>query len=664
MPELQDWTIYCRRLNCEISTGWWREMEILAKLNPEQRKAVVHVDGPLLILAGAGSGKTRVITHRIAYLIKEVGVAPWNILAITFTNKAANEMKERVERLVGMEDAKDIWVSTYHAACVRILRKDIDKLGYNRNFVIVDTRDQLALIEECLKELDLDSKRYPARSLLETISNAKNKMVDARMFRENAGSYFEMIVSKVYTLYQQKLFNNNAVDFDDLLTLTNHLFHEYPDVLAFYQRKFQYILVDEYQDTNHAQYCLVNLLAKEHRNLCVVGDDDQSIYRWRGADLQNILQFENDYPEATVIKLEQNYRSTQSILEAANQIIRYNRGRKDKKLWTKNPRGENVFCYRAIDERDEAWFVAGEILRNRNIRSFRDYAVLYRTNAQSRVLEEVFMQRGIPYRVVGGLRFYERKEIKDIIAYLRLIENPADILSFKRIINTPKRGIGPATIDKIVNYARQENKPILTAIANPENIPGLTKQAKNKLQGFVNIMQELAAEKEQLEISLLLEKVLTKTNYVEELKQENTAETQARLENIKEFFTVIQEFEENNNEDKSLASFLENVALVTDIEETKDQADVVTMMTLHAAKGLEFPVVFMVGMEEGIFPHLRSLESEEEMEEERRLCYVGITRAKEKLFLTHANHRMLYGRSQYNAASCFINDLSSIVKNI
>ncbi|ADH60401.1 ATP-dependent DNA helicase PcrA [Thermoanaerobacter mathranii subsp. mathranii str. A3] len=626
---------------------------ILNNLNDKQKEAVMTTEGPLLILAGAGSGKTRVLTHRIAYLIKEKKISPSNILAITFTNKAAEEMKTRVEELLGY--IGDLWVSTFHSASVRILRRDIDKIGYDRNFVIFDTTDQKALIQECLKELNLSEKQYPVKTVLNAISSAKDKMVTPEEYIHVFGNeYRSKKISEIYKLYQKKLKKNNALDFDDIIIKTIELFKESPEVLDFYQRKFKYIMVDEYQDTNMPQYHFVNMLAQKYRNLCVVGDDDQSIYGWRGADVGNILNFEKDYPEAKVIKLEQNYRSTKTILEAANYVIDNNIRRKKKTLWTNNEQGEKIILCELENEREEAEFVIQEIinLKERENRSFRDFAILYRTNAQSRAFEEALMRVRIPYKVVGALRFYDRKEIKDIIAYLRILVNPYDDISFKRIINVPKRGIGAATIEALEATALEKDTSLFFAIDNAK----VSQRAKNSLLEFKEFILELIDKKDTMTVSEVIKYILEETGYIEELKREESEQAEGRIENLNEFLNAAYEFEESS-EDKSLEAFLSGITLVSDIDLAGEIGESVVLMTLHSAKGLEFPVVFMVGMEEGVFPSFKSFTDEHELEEERRLCYVGITRSKEKLYLTYARRRNLYGKSQYGTYSRFISEI-------
>lgn len=633
--------------------------KLLNGLNPEQQKAVKTVDGPLLLMAGAGSGKTRVLTHRIAYLMVEKGVNPYNILAITFTNKAAREMRERIQKMMGGA-ADDIWISTFHSMCVRILRRDIDRLGYNRNFTILDSTDQQSVIKSILKDKNMDPKKYDPRAILGTISSAKNELITPEEYAKTAGDYFSQKVSDVYTEYQRRLLKNNALDFDDLIMTTITLFIRVPEVLEYYQRKFQYIHVDEYQDTNRAQYMLVKLLAQRFQNLCVVGDSDQSIYRWRGADITNILSFEKDYPRASVILLEQNYRSTKKILLAANMVIQNNMNRKPKNLWTENPEGNKIMYYRADSEQGEAQFVIGKIQEQiRNGRKLSDIAILYRTNAQSRVIEESFLKSNIDYSIVGGIKFYDRKEIKDLLAYLRLISNPDDDISLQRIINVPKRAIGSTSIDKIANFAAMHDLSMFQALETIEMI-GLSPKAEKAAAEFRNLVSNYTHQQEYLSVTELVEEVLDKTGYRDMLKAEKSLESQSRLENIDEFLTVTKSFEESS-EDKSLVAFLTDLALVADIdrldEDGEKKTDFVTLMTLHSAKGLEFPVVFLIGMEEGVFPHSRSLMEEDEMEEERRLAYVGITRAEEELFITNAQMRTLFGRTNMNPESRFIKEI-------
>ena len=640
--------------------------ELLNGMNPRQKEAVLHTDGPLLLMAGAGSGKTRVLTHRIAYLIEEKEVNPWNILAITFTNKAAKEMKERVNAILA-SGGEDVWVSTFHSMCVRILRRDVDFIGYNRNFTIIDSSEQLTLMKRILKELNIDPKKYDPRSILGTISQAKNSLQTPQDFAKMQGSYYEEIAAKCYAAYQKELQYNQCMDFDDLIMNTIRLFEEHPDSLTYYQNKFHYIHVDEYQDTNHAQYTLVNLLAGRFRNLCVVGDADQSIYGWRGADMQNILDFEKDYPDAAVILLEQNYRSTKNILSAANQVIENNSNRKPKNLWTENKEGNKITYYRADNERDETRFIVDrmqEEIRS-NHRNYGDFAILYRTNAQSRVMEETLLKANIPYNMVGGHKFYDRKEIKDILAYLNVLANPQDSISFERIVNSPKRGIGPGSIEKLRSFASLHEWPLLEAAQNVDlaNIGG---KAGQQLGAFGEMIQEVTQMIPYLTVTELTKEVLDRSGYLEDLKIQNTLEAQARIENLEEFLTVTQEFdkqfEQQNEEDadapeEKLTVFLNDLALVSDIDNLEEDASQVTLMTLHAAKGLEFPVVFLIGLEEGVFPLSRALMEESELEEERRLAYVGITRAEEALYLTNAFSRTLYGRTQYNRPSRFVEEI-------
>ncbi|HAQ5500216.1 TPA: DNA helicase PcrA [Enterococcus faecium] len=640
--------------------------ELLNGMNPRQKEAVLHTDGPLLLMAGAGSGKTRVLTHRIAYLIEEKEVNPWNILAITFTNKAAKEMKERVNAILA-SGGEDVWVSTFHSMCVRILRRDVDFIGYNRNFTIIDSSEQLTLMKRILKELNIDPKKYDPRSILGTISQAKNSLQTPQDFAKMQGSYYEEIAAKCYAAYQKELQYNQCMDFDDLIMNTIRLFEEHPDSLTYYQNKFHYIHVDEYQDTNHAQYTLVNLLAGRFRNLCVVGDADQSIYGWRGADMQNILDFEKDYQDAAVILLEQNYRSTKNILSAANQVIENNSNRKPKNLWTENKEGNKITYYRADNERDETRFIVDrmqEEIRS-NHRNYGDFAILYRTNAQSRVMEETLLKANIPYKMVGGHKFYDRKEIKDILAYLNVLVNPQDSISFERIVNSPKRGIGPGSIEKLRSFASLHEWPLLEAAQNVDlaNIGG---KAGQQLGAFGEMIQEVTQMIPYLTVTELTKEVLDRSGYLEDLKIQNTLEAQARIENLEEFLTVTQEFdkqfEQQNEEDadapeEKLTVFLNDLALVSDIDNLEEDASQVTLMTLHAAKGLEFPVVFLIGLEEGVFPLSRALMEESELEEERRLAYVGITRAEEALYLTNAFSRTLYGRTQYNRPSRFVEEI-------
>lgn len=634
-------------------------------LNPQQAEAVINTEGPMLIMAGAGSGKTKVLTCRVANLLQK-GVRPYRILAITFTNKAAAEMRERVNNMSGPA-AKDVWLFTFHAFCARFLRMEIDKLpGYGGNFAIYDTADSQNLIKQILKEMNLDDKRFQPSGILSRISNAKNALQDAAAFARQAGDFYEQKVADIYSRYEQKLQLNNALDFDDLLMLSIKLLQENKEVREKYQERFDYLLVDEYQDTNHAQYLLTKFLAAKHRNICVVGDADQSIYGWRGADIQNILDFEKDYPDAKVIKLEQNYRSTQIILDAANAVIENNTGRKPKNLWTENKSGADIIYFQAVDERDEARFVIEQLqnLQRTENKKLGDMAILYRTNTQSRIFEEMLIKSGISYNMVGGLKFYERKEIKDIIAYLRVIFNPADSLSLLRIINVPKRGIGDASLAKIQAYAAANNVSLFEAVSNAAAIDGLSSRFVSKLDDLAGIIFELMNLANEAPVEDLIDRVLHDTGYLEELENERTPQAQSRIDNLHELISVAQEFaasEEENN----LENFLAHVALVSDIDDTELGEDAITLMTLHSSKGLEFPVVFLVGMEEGLFPHARTLMDETEIEEERRLCYVGITRAKEKLFLSSTKMRTIYGNTVTYPPSRFLQEIPAhLVKTI
>lgn len=631
-------------------------MNIYDGLNPAQTQAVAHTDGPLLIMAGAGSGKTKVLTCKIAALL-EKGISPYNILAITFTNKAATEMRQRVDNMIG-EKAKYVWLSTFHSFCARFLRFEIEALGiYKKNFVIYDTADAQTLIKNCLKELNLDEKQYAPYAVQSTISNAKNMMLSPEEFARDAGDFFARKVAEIYDVYQQHLLENNALDFDDLLMLAVKVLKEHSDVREKYQDRFQYILVDEYQDTNGAQYQLTTLLAGKYRNLCVVGDADQSIYGWRGADIRNIMDFEKDYPEAAVIKLEQNYRSTKTILNAANSVIEHNIDRKPKELWTNNPQGEKIIHYTASDERDEADFITREAVKQKTLfnASYGDMAVLYRTNAQSRALEEGFMHAGVPYTMVGGLKFYDRKEIKDILAYLRLIYNPEDTVSLMRIINVPKRSLGAVTMNKLAEFADMYNMNLFDAVSAPETAP-ITPKAKHALTAFAEFIMEMSNLSMQISVHELIEKVMEKSGYVAELEKENKIENQTRLENMQEFLSVAKNFEATS-EEPTLENFLSTVSLVSDIDNADIEGDSVTLMTMHSAKGLEFPIVFLAGMEEGLFPHARTLMNEAEIEEERRTCYVGITRAERKLYITNAQRRMIFGRGVSYEPSRFISEI-------
>ncbi|WP_374286412.1 DNA helicase PcrA [Lactococcus sp.] len=646
--------------------------QLLQGMNEKQAKAVVTTEGPLLIMAGAGSGKTRVLTHRIAYLIDEKMVNPWNILAITFTNKAAREMRERALALTPR--AQDTLIATFHSMCVRILRRDADHIGYNRNFTIVDPGEQKTLMKRILKEMNLDPKKWEPKTLLGTISNAKNDLLDEDAYeaQANARNPYELLTARVYKAYQAELRKSEAMDFDDLIMQTLRLFDKNPDVLTYYQGKFQYIHVDEYQDTNHAQYQLVKLLASRFENLCVVGDADQSIYGWRGADMQNILDFEKDYPKAQVVLLEENYRSTKTILQAANNVIKNNVNRRPKDLWTQNDEGESIVYYRANDERDEAIFAAQKITEQVRLegKKYSDFAVLYRTNAQSRNIEEAFLKSNIPYGMVGGTKFYSRKEIRDVISYLNVIANPSDNLSFERIINEPKRGIGPGTVDKLRHFANSREKSMeeVTMDITLSDVRGKAAGAIFDLGVMFDLLRQRA---EQMTITELVEEVLKRSGYLDSLKIQNNIESQSRVENIEEFLSVTKNFDEKTEQptdvttgepieetglDK-LSRFLNDLSLIADTDSVEEDSDVVTLMTLHAAKGLEFPIVFLIGMEENIFPLGRANEDAEELEEERRLAYVGITRAEKTLYLTNANQRVLYGKSSYNRPSRFISEI-------
>lgn len=636
---------------------------LLNGMNPQQQEAVKTTEGPLLIMAGAGSGKTRVLTHRIAYLIVEKQVYPSNILAITFTNKAAREMRERIDALLGSGISENMWVSTFHSMCVRILRRHIDRIGISKNFSILDASDQLTAIKNVFKQLNIDKKQYDPRSVLSAISSAKNECITAEQYKKNANPFnpFEKMAGEVYEAYEKTLRKNQSLDFDDLILMTITLFERVPDVLEYYQNKFQYIHVDEYQDTNHSQYKLVKMLASKFKNICVVGDSDQSIYRWRGADIRNILSFEKDYPNAKVILLEQNYRSTKRILQAANDVISNNESRYPKVLRTENPTGEKIVFYTARDERDEAQFVVKTIkeLMETEGRTLKDFAILYRTNAQSRAMEEVLVKSNLQYTIVGGTKFYDRKEIKDLLAYLRLIANNDDDLSLARIINEPKRNIGASTFEKIATYAIENDLSIFKALYEVSSI-GLTPRAMNALENFRNLIEGFSKMQDYLSVTELVEEVIEKSGYRAMLEKENTIESQSRLENLEEFLSVTKAFEERS-EDKSLVAFLTDLALIADIDsldEENNSNESIVLMTMHSAKGLEFPVVFIIGMEENIFPHSRSIGVKEELEEERRLAYVGITRAEERLYLTCASFRTLFGRPNSNPPSRFIDEIS------
>lgn len=630
---------------------------MLDKLNERQKEAVLATEGPVLVLAGAGSGKTTVLVNRIAYMISEKHIRPWNILAITFTNKAAREMKDRIERLLG-DTAKDMWIGTFHSVCVRILRSCIDLLGYSRDFVIYDTADTKTVMKECLRELDIDEKSFPVRNVLSIISNAKNDLMDAATFENVYKSDYRMsIIAKIYYRYQTKLRKNNAVDFDDIILNTVKILSENPDVLSKYQDKFQYILVDEYQDTNNSQYLLINLLAQANRNLCVVGDDDQSIYKFRGANIGNILNFEDDYSDVQKITLDQNYRSTQNILDAANSVISNNKGRMGKSLWTSNGDGNRVYVYTGTNEYDEARYIARQIKKHFDEQgSFSDCAILYRTNAQSRVIEEMLMRESVPYKVLSGLRFYDRKEIKDIIAYLRVVYNPNDDVSLARIINEPKRKIGNATLEKARNIAREKETSLYDVISHADDYPEF-KTAIKKLLSFSEIIQSLIKLKDTVTIEDLTGRILNDTGYMPALVMEDTTESKTRIENLGEFISVITEFENNEETGNTLGEFLENISLVSDIDGYDENEDSAVLMTIHSAKGLEFPIVFLSGLEEGLFPGMRSMESDDDIEEERRLCYVAITRAKEQLYITKTISRTIHGKTMPTTASRFFKEI-------
>ena len=630
---------------------------MLDKLNERQKEAVLATEGPVLVLAGAGSGKTTVLVNRIAYMISEKHIRPWNILAITFTNKAAREMKDRIERLLG-DTAKDMWIGTFHSVCVRILRSCIDLLGYSRDFVIYDTADTKTVMKECLRELDIDEKSFPVRNVLSIISNAKNDLMDAATFENVYKSDYRMsIIAKIYYRYQTKLRKNNAVDFDDIILNTVKILSENPDVLSKYQDKFRYILVDEYQDTNNSQYLLINLLAQANRNLCVVGDDDQSIYKFRGANIGNILNFEDDYSDVQKITLDQNYRSTQNILDAANSVISNNKGRMGKSLWTSNGDGNRVYVYTGTNEYDEARYIARQIKKHFDEQgSFSDCAILYRTNAQSRVIEEMLMRESVPYKVLSGLRFYDRKEIKDIIAYLRVVYNPNDDVSLARIINEPKRKIGNATLEKARNIAREKETSLYDVISHADDYPEF-KTAIKKLLGFSEIIKSLIKLKDTVTIEDLTGRILNDTGYMPALVMEDTTESKTRIENLGEFISVITEFEKNEETGNTLGEFLENISLVSDIDGYDENEDSAVLMTIHSAKGLEFPIVFLSGLEEGLFPGMRSMESDDDIEEERRLCYVAITRAKEQLYITKTISRTIHGKTMPTTASRFFKEI-------
>ena len=629
---------------------------ILEGLNDKQYEAVTNSEGPCLVIAGAGSGKTKVLTHKIAYLIGEKGAKPWDIIAITFTNKAANEMKERITNLVG-DVAKDIWMGTFHSICVRILRRFIDRIGFDSSFIIFDTSDQKTLVKNCLKDLAIDDKLFTDRSVLSEISNAKNEMLEPEQYTLRAnGDFRKEKIATVYELYQKRLRENNAIDFDDIINYTIKIMMENPDILEYYANKFQYVLVDEYQDTNKAQFTLITLFASKNGNITVVGDNDQGIYSFRGADISNILNFERDFPGTKIIKLEQNYRCTGNILKAANSVIKNNEVKYKKELWTQNDEGHLPHVYQAENEYDEGAYIVEQIehLKREEYYKYSDFTVLYRMNTQSRAIEDIFRRENIPYKIIGGLKFYERKEIKDIIAYLRLIQNSSDNLSLKRIINEPKRGIGKTSLDKIEQLAIANETSMYEVIKKADEF-GLNRVYLNSRE-FINIMEELKAKKDNITISELIKLTLKKSGYTKALEGENTIESENRIENLNEFLTVAIEFEEEFAEN-SLSEFLEGITLSSDLDNMEEQEEMVTLMTLHSAKGLEFPVVFLVGMEEGIFPGYQSMMEPKELEEERRLCYVGITRAKENLFLTCSKQRTIFGSTSYNPVSRFLQEI-------
>ena len=630
--------------------------EILKGLNDKQYEAVVNTEGPCLVIAGAGSGKTKVLTHKIAYLMGEKNILPWNILAITFTNKAAKEMKERIELLVG-DAAKDMWVGTFHSICVRILRKFIDRVGFDSSFIIFDSSDQKTMIKQILKDLQLDDKIFTDRSVMSEISNAKNEMLEPDTYAVKAhGDFRKEKIAEVYERYQKRLKENNAIDFDDIINYTIKILMENPDVLQYYSNKFEYVLVDEYQDTNKSQFTLVTMLASKHGNITAVGDNDQGIYSFRGADISNILNFEKDFPGTKIIKLEQNYRCTGNILKVANAVIKNNEVKYDKKLWTENDVGNLPKVFSADNEYDEGKYIAEQIehLIREEKYKYSDFAVLYRMNTQSRAIEEILRREDIPYKIVGGLKFYERKEIKDIISYLRLVQNPADNLSLNRVINEPKRGIGKTSLDKIAQISEENNISMYQVIKNAE-IYGLNRVYLNSRE-FIDCMESIIAKKDELTISELVKKILKDTGYTRALENENTIEAENRIANLEEFLNVAVEFEEESA-DNGLSDFLEGITLSSDLDNMEEAEESVTLMTLHSAKGLEFPVVFLVGMEEGIFPGYKSIGEQKELEEERRLCYVGVTRAKENLFLTNSKQRTTFGSTTHNPPSRFLQEI-------
>ncbi len=634
--------------------------DYLNKLNPEQREAAVHLDGPLLILAGAGSGKTSTMTHRIAYMIREKGVSPYNILAVTFTNKAAKEMRDRVEALVG--DGLNMWILTFHAACLRILRMYGDRVGYGKNFVVYDPDDQKTVIRNALKERAVEDKKMTPAYVLSIISDCKEKEISPEEYERTNGENPKVkLIADIYKSYERTLKNNNAMDFDDLILRTVQLLSTDEEVLLYFQNKFRYIMVDEYQDTNYMQYRFVKLLAEGHNNLCVVGDDDQCIYQWRGADINNILDFEKDFRGAKVIKLEQNYRSNANILAAAHSIIKNNSGRKAKELWTEKEKGEKLRYYRADDDKEEARFIAAEIDRVcGSERSFSDIAVLYRTNAQSRRFEDAFFGKGIPYRVLGGFRYYDRKEVKDMMSYMRVVQNPADDLSLERIINEPKRGVGDKSVEKLKALGRVRNESLLTVLSDPEVWDGMSAAAGKNIEELSGVLNLLAQERENLKVSDIYDALLVRTGYLSALEKQNTVESESRVENLLEFKSAIYDYEkekEDAGEIGSLSEFLEKISLMAEVDNHKAGENAVVLMTLHSAKGLEFPVVFMPGMEDGLFPSWRSFDKKDGIEEERRLCYVGITRAMERLYLTSSEYRTMYGKGEHTRESLFLREI-------
>ncbi|GKU26454.1 DNA helicase PcrA [Clostridium folliculivorans] len=640
-------------------------MDLKNLLNKEQYEAATTIDGQLLILAGAGSGKTRVLTYRIAYMLEERAIQPYNILAITFTNKAAQEMRERVKSLIG-DRADSMWISTFHSSCVKILRREIEKLGYKKDFTIYDSYDQKALVKECIKQLNINDKDITEQEVISKIGKAKDNLITPTQYkRQNESDFRGNKIADLYIMYQKRLKDNNALDFDDLIFKTVELFQNNPEVLDFYQNKFKYVMIDEYQDTNRCQYEFVKLLASKHKNICVVGDDDQCIYAWRGADIRNILDFEKDYPGAKVVKLEQNYRSKANILDAANNVIKFNSNRKSKVLRTEAENGEKIRIYRAFSDNDEAQFIASEIkkfMEEKDL-TYKDFAILYRTNAQSRIFEDCFIKRDIPYRIIGGLKFYDRKEIKDIMGYLKVINNPSDSISLRRIVNVPKRNIGDATVSKVMDFSNEYDDGLYNSLLDCENISTLSPRNISSIRKFTDLMENLMDMSEQIPVSMLIEYILDKSGYMKELKDSKEPEDQSRVENLKELVSAAVDFEKSNEEDKSLSAFLEKVALVQDVDNMDQNADTLVMMTVHSAKGLEFPIVFMVGMENGIFPGTASFDSESEMEESRRLCYVGITRARNVLYMTSAEVRKVFGRTVAYPQSDFIAEIPKELKD-